>query len=203
MKQILERKLNKTIKERKFLFRFEVKNEGIFAIEITASCRSWSQNLISFRSFFKDDDLTLKLDGIEFPKRGLKQKRLFDGEVAFNGNNLKGKKKTDLFLAKLSKGEHILQFLVDQRPKIYSIRIYQLQENEKEIEFLPRDNYPVEEGNRRQWLTIILVNLPLKSLKIRASAKEGKKFLFFKRDDSDLKLIINGKIQKKPRAKIS
>ena len=34
----------------------------------------------------------------------------------------------------------------------------------------------------------------LYGIEITASAQEGKKFLFFKRDDSDLKLIINGEI---------
>lgn len=101
-----------------------------------------------------------------------------------------------MFLIKLNKGKHTLCFLSDQKPKIHSIRIYQLEKEEKEINYFPKDNYPIEDGERRQWLTIILVNLGLKFFKIKASCKEGKKFLFFKKDDSDLKLVIDGKIQK-------
>jgi len=201
MKKILERKLNQAIKEKEFIFNFQIEKQGIYAIEITGSAKSWFQNLVNLRSFFKDDDLTLRIDNIEFPKRGLKQRRLFDGEVAWNGNNLKGLKKTDLFLINLEKGKHALEFLADQSPKIHSIRIYQLEKNEKEINYLPEDNYSIEDGNRRQWLTIILVNLGLKTFKITASVKEGKKFLFFKKDDSDLKLIINGEIQENQESK--
>jgi hypothetical protein len=213
MRLLREEKLEKVLKTKEFSWDFQVKEGGIYGIEITASAKSWWQNFLSLRSFFKDDDLTLKIDEIEFPKRGLKQKRLFDGEVAWNGNNLKGKKKTDLFLIKLNKGTHILKFLADQSPKIEAIRIYQprtfsrekvrgqLEEKETQIDYFPQDNYPIEDANRRQWLTIILVNLGLKFLKIKASAKPGRSFLFFKRDDTDLKLVINGEIQKNQEPK--
>lgn len=66
---------------------------------------------------------------------------------------------------------------------------------------MPKDNISIQEGNRRQWLTIILCNLGLQSLKIKATAKQGKTFLFFQKDDSDLKLIINGEIQKNKELK--
>ena len=202
MHQVFEKGLDKIIEEKEFISDFNIDEERIYALEITATAKSWWQNLINLRSFFKDDDLTIKIDNFEFPKRGLKQKRLFDGEVAFNGNNLKGKKKTDLFLIKLDKGKHILTFLADQKPKIHSIRIYQLEKNEEEeINYFPKDNYPIEDGDRRQWLTIVLVNLGLKFLKIIASAKQGRSFLFFKRDDADLKLIINRKIQENQEPK--
>lgn len=200
MQKILEEKLNRIVKGKEFLLGFEVQKEGIYALEITATAKSWWQNFSSLRSFFKDGDLTLKIDGIEFPKKSGK-KGLFDSEVAFNGNNLKELRKTDLFLIKFQKGEHHLQFIADQSPKIEIIRIYQLQENETQLSYLPKDNYPIQEGNRRQWLAVILVNLGLKSLKITASAKEGKEFLLFKRDDSDLKLIIDGEIQKNEEPK--
>ena len=86
--------------------------------------------------------------------------------------------------------------MTDQSSKLETIRIFQLEENEIEISYLPKDNYPIEDGNRRQWLTIVLVNLGLKFLKVSTSTKEGKQFLFFKKDDADLKLIIDGEIQK-------
>lgn len=214
MRQLFSQKLDRIIKEKEFPFNFQIDKTGIYGIEITASSKSWWQNLIKLRSFFKDDDLILKIDNLEFPKKGLKQRRLFDSEVAFNGNNLQGKKKTDLFLIKLDKGTHLLTFLADQKPKIHSIRIYQIDKSEKgenlifqhsqecwNINYLPQDNHPLEDENRRQWLTIILVNLGLKNLKIKASAKQGKSFLFFKRDDADLKLIINNQIQKNQEPK--
>ncbi|MDO9399125.1 MAG: hypothetical protein Q7T79_00340 [bacterium] len=189
--------LEKVISEKEFKWNFEIKEDGIYGIEITASVKSWRQNLFS-SNFFKDDDLTVKIDDSEFLKKSGK-KGLFDGEIAWNGNNLKGLKKTNLFLIELNQGNHTLTFLADQKPKIETIKIYKLKE--EEIIYLPKDNYPIQEGNQRQWLTIIFCNLGLKFLKIKASAKLGKGFLFFKKDDSDLKLIINGEIQKNQEPK--
>jgi len=165
----------------------KLKKEGIYGIEILASCKSWWQNFL--KSFFKDDELSVKIDGISFPKKS----------VAWSGNNLKGLKKTNIFVIHLSSEIHNLNFLADQSPFLELIRIYQIKESE--ISFLPRDNYPIQDGNRRQWLTIVLVNLPIKALKIEASAEEGKEFSIFKRDDSDLKLIIDGEIQKNEEPK--
>ena len=91
MQQILEAKLNKTIKAKELKWSFEIKEEGIYGIEITAVCESWQQNFL--QSFFKDDDLTVKIDHWEFPKKS-GRRGLFDGEVAWHGNNLKGLKKT-------------------------------------------------------------------------------------------------------------
>ena len=196
MNQILEEKLNRIIKEEKWKWNFEIKEDGIYGIEITALTKSWQQNLFS-NNFFKDDDLTVKIDNLEFPKKSGKR-GLFDGEVAWNGNNLKGLKKTNLFLIKLNQGNHILTFLADQKPKIETIKIYK---TEDEITFLPKDNFPPEDGNQRQWLTIIICNLFLKSLFIKASVKKGKWHDIFQKDDGDLKLVINGEIQKNQEPK--
>ncbi|MBI4653243.1 transglycosylase SLT domain-containing protein, partial [Candidatus Kuenenbacteria bacterium] len=197
VKDGIEEKLDKIIKEKEWKWNFEIKEDGIYGIEITALAKSWRQNLF-FSNFFKDDDLTVKIDDLEFSKK-FSKKGLFDNEIAWNGNNLKGLKKTNLFLIKLNQGNHILTFLADQTPKIEIIRIYKI--DEEEIVCLPKDNFPPEDGNQRQWLTIIFCNLGVKFLKIKASAKLGKKFLFFKKDDSNLKLIINGKIQKNQEPK--
>ena len=198
MKQILEEKLDRVIKEREFKWSFLIEENGIYGIEITASARSWWQNLLESRAFLKDDNLTLKIDNISFSKKSGKR-GLFDSEVAWNGNNLKGLKKTNFFILKLNRGTHVLVFLANQTPKIEIIQIFKIEENE--LSYLPKDNYPTQEGNRRQWLTIVLYNFGLNSLKIKASAKQGKTFLFFKKDDSDLKLIINGQIQKNQEPK--
>lgn len=183
---------NKKISEN-FDHEFEIEEDGLYVIEIIASCKSWLQNLIKFTSFFKDDDLAIKIDNIEFSK--LNGKRgLFDGEAAWNGNNLKGLKKTNIFLIKLEKGNHTINFLVDQEPYLGSVNIFKLQDP-KNISYVPESNNPPEDGNRRQWLNIVLVNLPLKNLSITASVerREG--------DDDDLKLIIDGNVQKNTEAK--
>lgn len=183
---------NKKIKEN-FDYEFKIEEDGLYMIEIIASCKSWLQNLIKFTSFFKDDDLAVRIDNIEFPK--LNGKRgLFDGEAAWNGNNLKGLKKTNIFLIKLEKGNHVIHFLIDQEPYLESVNILKLQDS-KNISYAPKSNNPPEDGDRRQWLNFVIVNLPLKNLSIIASAKKREG------DDDDLKLIIDGSVQKNTEAK--
>lgn len=187
MKQILEEKLNKTFREEHFQWHFEIQKEGVYGIEIIALAKSWQQNL--FKSFFKDDNLTVKIDNLELANK----------YRSWNGNTLRGLKQTNFYILKLIEGDHDLNFTASQYPQIQTIRIYQIGENE--ISYHLKDNYPIQEGQRRPWLTIALCNLGLDLLKIKASANEGKKFLFFQKDDSDLKLIIDGNIQQNSELK--
>jgi len=192
MQLIKQEKFDKTIKEN-FDYNFEVEQDGLYLIEIIASCKSWWQNFKKLRSFFKDDDLTVKINDVEFLK--LNGKRgLFDGEVAWNGNNLKGLSKTNIFAIYLKQNIHTIQFLVDQKPYLKSIQISRI-EDLKKIAYIPTKNNPAQDGDRRQWINIALVNLPLKNLLIKAKADKRK------RDNDDIKLIINGKIQKNTESK--
>lgn len=124
MQQILEEKLNKIIKEKEFKWNFQIKKNGIYGIEITASSKSWQQNFL--KSFFKDDNLMVKIDNLEFSKKF----------INWDGNNLKGLKKTNFFILKLNKRNHNLTFLASQNPQIKAIRIYKI--DEKEIFICPK-----------------------------------------------------------------
>lgn len=157
----------------------------MYLIEIIASAKNWWQNIIKIK--FGDDDLAVKIDNIEFPKKNNK-KGLFDGEVAWNGNNLKGLGKTDIFIINLSKGSHIITFLVDKNPTLKSIKIDKVND---EINYTPADNNPAEDGDRRQWMTVVLADLPLKNLAIKAVAKSYHD----QNDQDDIKLIIDSEVQ--------
>jgi len=189
MNLIKKENLNLVIKNT-FNYTIEIPESGIYFIEIIASAKSWRQNLRWLKSFFNDDDLAMKIDGIEFSKLNNK-KGLFDGEAAWNGNNLKGLFKTNIFIINLNKGKHALYFLADQNPTLESISIFKI-DNKEEINYLPEKNNPAQDGNRRQWMTIALVNLLIKNLNIKAVVKKYPK----NEDDDDIKLIIDGNIQK-------
>jgi len=168
---------------------FNTPESGIYLIEIIASCKSWLQN---WNHLFNDDDLTVKIDDIEFPKLNGKN-GLFNGEVAWNGNNLKGLKKTNVFIIKLEKGDHKLNFIVNQHPNIESIKINKI-EDENNIKYIPEDNKQAQDSNNKQWINITLVDIPLKHLSITAKAEKRG------RDRDDIKLIINNEIQKNENA---
>jgi len=182
-----EESINKEIKAA-FEQDFEITEDGIYLIEIIASAKSWWQNLKKLRAFFNDDDLTVKIDDIEFPKLNSK-KGLFDGEVAWNGNNLRGLRKTDVFIIQLTKGLHQIHFIVNKKPFLKSIKISKV-ENENCIKYVPsEENKQAQDGNNRQWINFVFTDLPVKNIKISAKTEKRKK------DMDDIKLIIDGVIQ--------
>lgn len=166
-------------------YEFNVTEDGLYLIEIIASAKSWWQNLLKIK--FGDDDLTVKIDGIDFPKLNGKA-GLFDGEVAWNGNNLKGLSKTNVFVVNLSVGVHMVTFLSDKSPILKSIKICSV--NNK-ISYVPTDNNPAEDGDRRQWMTVIMVDLSLKNIAIKAIARNHPD----QNDHDDIKLSIDSEAQ--------
>lgn len=171
---------------------FQVSKDGLYAIEITARCKNWWQNKLRL---FDDDDLRVEIDGIKFPKLYPKKRRLFNGPADWNGNKLKNLSKTNIFIIYLSKGSHTLQFYSNQKPVLEKIDVRSFTKN------LIKKELQAEDGNRRPWITVILANLPLNNLSITASAQEGKAHEKNKRDGDDIKLIINGQIQKNTKSK--
>ncbi|MFH0854743.1 MAG: transglycosylase SLT domain-containing protein [bacterium] len=175
-------------------YEFKILESGIYIIEVIASAKSWWQNLKGWRAFFNDDDLAIKIDGIEFPK--LSGKRgLFDGEAAWNGNNLKGLKKIDVFVVELKSGERKIEFITEQYPHLESIKIIKA-DNESFIEYIPSDeNKQAQDGNNRQWINLVFAGLPIKEISITAKAEKRAK------DSDDIKLIIDGGIQENKNSK--
>ena len=192
MKLIKEEKINREISDL-FVYNFDLAENGLYLIEIIASAKSWWQNLKNFRSFFSDDDLAVKIDDLEFPKKSGKT-GLFDAEMAWNGNQLGGLFKTGLFAVYFGSGKHTISFLNDLKPFIKNIKISKIEEKNKVV-YIPTQNNPAENGNRRPWLSLVLVNLAVSGLKIIAKADKQKN------DDDDLKLIINGETQINDTAK--
>jgi len=182
MNLLKEKKIDRQI-EKIFDYNFEIAESGLYLVEISARARSWLQNLIKFISFFQDDDLKVKIDNTEFNSR-----------AAWNGNKLSGLQQTNLFLINLETGRHSLYFVADQSPLLETIKIYQL-ENQETITI---NQFPqIESGNRRPWLSITLVNLPLEKIEIEATASQKQN-----KDDNDLQIKINGQrqINKTPKS---
>lgn len=186
MKLLYSQKIDREIKE-DYFFSFETK-EGIYLIEIIAKAKSWWQNLKKLKSIFKDDDINLYLDNAEIFTSNSQND---DVKAIWNGNESKGLSKTVLIAIILKTGGHTLRFRPDQSPVLESINIFELEETDNNtIIYSPLVNNPPEKGDRRPWINYVLQNLAVKELSIVASAnKQG-------RDDEDIKLIIDGEVEK-------
>lgn len=190
MELIKEEKIAKEISG-KYSCDFTLLEDGIYLIEIVASAKSWWQNFKTSRPFFKDDDIFLFLDNKELTTSSNTKG---DARSAWNGNELCGLEKTVLIAVNLSKGKHSIDLKPDQSPYIKSLAISKIEEKDK-ITYIPMDNNPAQKSGGRPWLSYIIIGLFITKLSISAKANKNG------RDDDDIKLMINGEIQKNENSK--
>ncbi len=169
-----------------FFYQFDVSNNGLYAISIKAIC----QNGKIF-GMFGGEDLRVEIDDIklrEVPAKGKPQ--YYNIPPAWNGAELKGLSKIVIFIIKLNKGKHAIKFIpkegaiIDEEP---SIKLF---EPDKPV----LENIQAEDGNRRPWITLVLINLPLDILDVSAICEKRKG------DSDDLKLIIDGQTEKNKKS---
>lgn len=165
-----------------YVYQFNVAKNNIYAVSIEVACQEGK-----FLGFFGGEDLRVEIDNLklrEIPAKGRPQ--YFNIPPTWNGTELKGLAKTVVFILNLSKGEHIIKFvpkkgaIITREPVISPV-------------FLGDPilkNTQAENGDRRPWITIVLIDLPLKTLDISATCEKRQK------DSDDLKLIIDGRIEK-------
>lgn len=180
MKLLLEENFDKKVQE-SFDFYFDIETRGLHLIEITARAKNWLQNATKF---FRDDNLAMRLDGMDFHKLS-GERGIFDGEMSWNGNKLKNLSQTNFILSGFNPGRHSITFLLARSPFLENLRIYGVDSSRVVL------NVPsVENGNRRPLATVAIFNAALESLKIIASIGNNGG------DDDDLQLRINGEIER-------
>ena len=192
LKLIKEGTFNKAI-NKNFVYEFNVEEKSIYAIEISARCKSWLQNTGRLISFFKDDNLAIALNGLEFTKLSGKT-GVFDGEAVWNGNKLKNLRQTNIFISHLLPGKQNVGFTIKQKPFLEFIKIYQIETTELNIK--PEPGYQPENGNSRPYLVIIPAGIRVNKIKVSASADKERG-----KDDQDLQIKIGGKIELNSTAK--
>ena len=141
-------------------------------------------------------DLKVELDGRQLREIPTdKNVQHYNIPPAWNGTKLKGMRKIVILVTKLTKGDHWLKFIanetaiLEKKPELKKIA-------KPNQAFKVVENLKTEERNRQPWVSIALLDLPLNFMDVSVTCK--KRFL----DSDDLKLVIDGKIQKNEKAKI-
>src|SRR3990167_1897019 len=157
--------------------KFEISISGLYAIIVTARCK-------------RKNDLRVEIDNQffrEIPSEKNVQK--YDVPPAWNGTKLKGKSQTNIFLLHLGVGEYSVNFIPKGSVQVESYDFWQVPDQTK-IEL--NLELKAEKGNGRPWVTIALIDLPLKSI----AAEMSLSWHLF--DGDDVKLIIDNEIEKNP-----
>lgn len=166
---------------------FWVSNSGIYAIKVLVKAKTWWQNLLSFlKRYFSDDELKVSVDNSK-------------EKLSWNGNDIRGLRKTGVLLSKLSSGKHQLLFEPKNTPLLESVEIYEITEKECNLKNILEQS--IEDGERRPWLEIAFNKTILKHLSLRAFAESGKFYGITDRDDDDLKIIVDERIIRNEESK--
>lgn len=163
-----------------FKYRFSVNSDGLYSISIFAVCK-------------KKNYLRVEIDGVAL--KGILPKsrnEFFNIPSSWNGNELKNIAKTVIFVTKLSKGSHNLNFISRGQAEIVLEPTITKLNNSGLITVLK--DIQSEERNCQPWITVALIDLPISVLDISVSCQ--KRFL----DSDDVKLIINEKVQKNTKS---
>lgn len=177
---------------------FDLAKEGLYAISIKASAQPGWKNKwwLNFKKALEDyfdlhlddDDLRIEIDGTTFPKLDGK-KGLFNSPAAFSGTKTLGQIKTIYFIINLGAGPHTIKFIPDGAPYLESLSVEKTEDPQK-VNFSINDRAGNE--NYYSWYTFAVINTSLKSIQIEALANTRQNDT----DDDDLKIIINGQVQK-------
>lgn len=163
-----------------YIHKFSIDSDGLYSIFIVATCK-------------RKSGLRVELDGLAL--KGMLPKsrnEYFDVPPAWNGDKLKGSPETIVLIKKLPVGNHNLKFIPKREAEIISEPKVVLLDNSGLTTLF--ENIQSEEKDRQPWISIALIDLPLAILDVSISCQ--KKFL----DSDDAGLIIDGHIQKNPKA---
>lgn len=163
-----------------FSLNVTIASKGVYAVVVRARAYAWWQRIPQFlKRYFQDDNLSVTLDTL--------------GELAWNGNDLKGLEQINIFFTQLSPGNQGISFRVKQQPTLLSVAIYEVAntKNSNLVEVIP---ISIEDGNRRPLVKLMTADGLAQSITVEATVLIGRQHAVFFRDDDDLKAVIDSKI---------
>lgn len=171
-----------------FEYTFSVETAGLYAVAISASCQSGKQI-----GQYGGEDLKIEMNGLKFREiPPIARAQYQNVPAAWNGTQLRGLTKTVIFILKLTAGDHTVKFIPDRGATIVAEPTVTPLPDSRNITLNLYDK--AEHGDRRPWITIVLVDLPLKSFSADATAQ------WHLIDSDDVKLIVDSDIQRNPDA---
>lgn len=162
-----------------YTYTFQLEQPGLVAIFVSARCKSKQQLQSNV-----DEDLRIEINRAPFrelpPEKNIQQ---FNIPCTFNGSQLRGLKKTVVFLTVLAKGKHAVTLMPRHSAFVEEVRVQSLAGNQGPAIAI---NEQAEDGDRRPWYSFVLIDLPLRSINVKASIQ------YRWPDSDDAKLIVGG-----------
>lgn len=163
---------------------FTTKASGLYLVKISGIVKNEKQ-----LGGTDDEDLRIEIDKRKFPQLN-NLERYFDSPASFSGGTSKGLKKTIYFILSLDTGKHTISLIPDISAILVEIEVLKVSEGAYLNELGLLINEQAEDGDRRSWITFVLVNLSLNEFTVELDLK--RRFI----DSDDVKVIIDGNIKR-------
>lgn len=141
-----------------------------------------------------DEELTIQIDDKTFPKLGSSSKKVLDSPAAINGGRSHNLSKTVHFLTTLFGKDHKIILKTDDPTATATLESLEVYTFHLTDAFTLEPKLQAEDGDRREWTTFVLDNLPLNSFTAELNLK--RRFL----DSDDVKVIVDGQIKRNDRS---
>ncbi len=135
-----------------------------------------------------DENITIKINSKTFPEL-IHPQELTNSPAAFSGTKLRNLSKTIYLLTFLKGKNQIVTLETNKPPNTASFEGLSIHSLSLDQHLDLAIENQAEDGDRRPWITLVLVNLPL------VSVTPTTTFSRRKRDSDDVKIIIDGKTQ--------
>ena len=160
---------------------FTINQFGLYALSATVRCE-------------KKRGVRVEIDDMQFGKiPSQSNPQVYNVPPAWNGTELKGLSKTVTFILTLNTGIHTLK-LIPNGDVFIDGWDYRPVQNPQNIVLDVEQQ--AEDGDKRPWLALALINLPLKSITAAVSVSWH---LF---DGDDVKLIVNNSVEQNTKSKL-
>lgn len=164
---------------------FKTVNNAYYLIQITARAKSEKQ-----RKSTDDEEITIKIDDKTFPKLNTKE-GLKNSPASFNGGKLHNREQLICFFIYLASGSHSIELSPQYGDGAEVVEVGYVQiDLEGESQLTLNLNTKLEDRDKQPWVTLVLVDVGVKSLSIETFVK------WHWLDGDDIKLILNGVVQK-------
>jgi len=163
---------------------FQTPKNSYYLIKMSAKAKSEKQ-----RDSTDDEDITIKIDTLEFPKPNTLSK-LINSPASFNGGKLHNTEQITYFVIYLKTGEHTIELIPQHGDGSDIIEVSYDEINIKNNQVTLNLNQQLENRDKNPWITFVLVEIGVKSFSIETKVR------WHLLDGDDIKVIINGQIQK-------
>jgi len=163
---------------------FQTPKSSFYLLKVKAKAKSEKQ-----RDSIDDEDITIKIDTLEFPKPNTLSK-LINSPASFNGGKLHNTEQIIYFIIYLKTGEHTIELIPQHGDGSDIIEVSYDEINIQNNQVTLNLNQQLEDRDKNPWITFVLVEIGVKSFSIETKVRWH---LF---DGDDIKVIINGQIQK-------